>query len=103
MLAIKSERLSCKGESSFFHDCFAADREQAHSYRAQCLLRNSAVSQRRAHSYRKAAYSEIYLIRQTQALRVSGSPANFTPASPLAISARILLWSLPSGVAFTER
>ena len=33
MLALKPERLSCCGESSFFHDCFAADREQAHSYR----------------------------------------------------------------------
>ena len=34
MLAIKSERLSCNGESCFFHDCFAADREQARSYRS---------------------------------------------------------------------
>ena len=33
MLAIKSERLSCDGEGYSFHDCFAADREQAHSYR----------------------------------------------------------------------
>ncbi len=43
MLAIKPERLSFGGET-IFYDCFAADREQAHSYSPQYLLRDSAAS-----------------------------------------------------------
>ncbi|TVT89235.1 hypothetical protein FPT15_21100 [Pseudomonas sp. RGB] len=39
----------------------------------------------------------------TQDLRLSGCAANVTPAKPCAINARILPWSLPSGVATTER
>ncbi|MRJ39695.1 hypothetical protein FRT59_22365 [Pseudomonas haemolytica] len=39
----------------------------------------------------------------TQDWRLRGCAANFTPANPWAISARILPWSLPSGVATTER